>query len=528
MAIHRFGIVSAALLVFRTAAVSTESSLLVKLDSGTVSGVSGNSGRVRVYKGIPFAAPPVGNLRWRPPQTVASWDGVRKADQFGPICPQAGGAGQKMSEDCLYLNLWTAAKSASEKRPVMVWVYGGGNTSGSGSNPLFDGEALAQKGPVIVTFNHRLGALGFLTHPELTKESGRHASGNYGLMDQIAALQWVQKNIAAFGGNPRNVTLWGQSSGSWDITNLMTSPQAKGLFQRAIGESVPWVLPKKRADAEQDGLRFAEALGVHSLAEMRAVPSDAVVKENGMVWALPPAERRAIFPSLPNTVDGWVIPDDPAVVYAQGKQMQVPVLVGSNKDEHNRLVPQPAPASRFIELSRERWGNLSEAFLKLYPAGTDEQAAASQFACFDDIMAWSMRNWARLQTKTGKSKAYLYYFIEEPPGRANEKAGPTLGAFHSAEIPYVFQNLTSARVELTGDRTWTPVDRRLSDIMSSFWVNFATTGDPNGAGLPKWTPFHEIKNPGPLVLGSEVELGVALDPARVTFFQAVYDKEHDY
>lgn len=483
----------------------------VHLEDGLVSGMPGSTPGMHIYKGIPFAAAPVGDLRWRAPKPAPHWDGIRKADQFGPVCMQNGGGGQKVSEDCLYLNVWSAARSTGEKRPVMVWVYGGGNNTGSGSMPGYDGEALAKKGAVIVTFNYRLGAFGFLAHPELTKESDRRASGNYGLMDQIAALQWVQKNIAAFGGNPKNVTLFGESAGSIDISNLLASPQAKGLFERVIGESGSWLgisisRTKTLADAEQDGVKFAEALGANSLAEMRAKPAEAVMK----------AGRGN------NIIDGWLIPDDPSIVYAEGKQIDVPLLIGSNQDEANFFIRQPAPADKFIEQTRERFGNLADTFLKIYPAGSNEQSAASQYASTSYEVSWVMRNWAQLQTKTGKSKAYLYYFTHDPPEQANSKGGRrNQGATHTAELPYVFENLT-------GNRAWTDADRQLSDTISSYWVNFAAHGDPNGKGLPKWPSFDETKSPSPMVLGDKVEVGHAPNPAQLALYQALYDKQHPH
>lgn len=473
----------------------------VKLDSGQVSGTAGKSQEMRIFKGIPFAATPIGNLRWRAPQPAPHWDGVRKADQFGPVCMQAGGGGQKVDEDCLYLNVWTSAKSASDKRPVMVFIYGGGNNTGSGSQPGYDGEALATKGPVIVTFNYRLGALGFTAHPELTKESDRRASGNYGLMDQIAALQWVQKNIAAFGGNPKNVTVFGESAGSVDIASLMTSPMARGLFNKAIGESSGWGSPKKLAEAEQDGVKLQQALGASSLAQMRAKPADAVLKAG-----------RAT-----NIIDGWLIPEDPGTVFAQGKQMEIPVLVGSNKDEATFFITQPDPPAKFIQASKAKYGDLADTFLKLYPASNDTESANSQLTSFSYEMGWNMRNWARMQTKTGK-KAYFYYFTQEPPVQANAKGGRNAGATHTAELPYVFNNLT-------GNRAWTDTDKQLADTMSTYWVNFATTGDPNGKGLPKWPAFDAAKSPSPMVLGPKVEVGPAPDQAKLEFFQTAYDKQ---
>src|SRR5579872_3921659 len=290
----------------------------VPLDSGMVSGIAGQQPDMRIYKGIPFAAPPVGNLRWRGPQPVAHWDGLRQADQFGAICMQNSNnpGASKPSEDCLYLNVWTAAKSASEKRPVMLWIYGGGYNSGSGLQPNYDGEHLAEKGAVVVTFNYRLGAFGFFAHPELTKESDRRGAANFGMMDSIAALEWVQKNIAAFGGDPKRVTIFGESAGSGMVANLMASPRAKGLFERAIGESSAWGIStdarsKTLADAEQGGLKLAEGLGAKSLADLRAQAAEVVLKEG-----------RGTGP----VVDGWLLPEDPGTIFAQGKQNDVPVL----------------------------------------------------------------------------------------------------------------------------------------------------------------------------------------------------------
>jgi para-nitrobenzyl esterase len=487
----------------------------VRLDSGPVSGVAGSSPEVVVYKGIPFAAPPVGSLRWRAPEAPAHWQGVRNAAEFGSICMQASGgrgaagsAGPKPSEDCLYLNVWTGAKSAGEKRPVLVWLHPGGFTSGSGSAPGFDGENLAKKGLVVVTVNYRLAIFGFFSHPELTEESDRHASGNYGLMDQVAALEWVQKNIALFGGDPRRVTIDGDSAGAMSVGDLMISPQAKGLFERAIAESGgPGGLSinpmRKLADAEQAGLKTAESLGAHNLTALRAKPAEEILKN-----------ARGGFP----IVDGWFLPDDPGTIFAEGKQNDVPLLVGSNKDEGTFFL-EKGPAERFLENSRRRFGDLADTFLKLYPAGSDDESFASQLAGFRDELAWVMRQWAALQSKTGKSKAYLYYFTHEPPAaQASPRGGRGTGATHGAEAPYVFENLAPPR-------PWTDLDRQLADTISSYWVNFATTGDPNGKGLPRWPAFDEKKSDRPLVLGDKIEVGSAPNQSQLAFYQAVYDRQ---
>jgi para-nitrobenzyl esterase len=481
---------------------------VVHLDTGIISGIPGSTAEVRVYKGIPFAAPPVGNLRWRAPQPVTRWDGVLKAEKFSPTCMQNanGPAAQPTSEDCLYLNVWTTAKSAGERRPVMVWIYGGGFTGGSGSEPRYDGDALSQKGVVVVTFNYRLGAFGFLAHPELTKESDRRASGNYGLMDQVAALEWVQRNVSAFGGDPRKVTIFGESAGAISVADLLVSPQSKGLFIRAIGESGAWMglgVAKARqlAEAEDAGVKLADALAAKSLAEMRQAPADAVLKAG-----------RGSGP----IVDGWLLPEAPDKVFSQGKQHPVSVLVGSNKDEGTFFLP-PAVADRFTAQARQRYSDMADHFLSLYPAGSDEAATTSQLMAFRDEAAWAMRTWARLQTKA-KSKAYLYYFTHEPPAAADGKGGGRgRGATYTAEISYVFQT--------PGSRPWTEADRQLSDTMSSYWVNFAATGDPNGRNLPKWPPFDENKNPNPMVLGDTVELSSGADMGHLKFFQTYYEKQ---
>ncbi len=486
----------------------------VHLDTGMVQGIPGKDPAVRVFKGLPFAAPPVGNLRWRAPQPVAHWEGVRKADEFGPMCMQAagrggarGGAPAKMSEDCLYLNVWTAAKSASERRPVLFWIHPGGYTSGSGAAPGTDGEALAKKGLVVVTINYRLGALGFFAYPELTKESDRNASGNYALMDQTAALEWVHKNIAGFGGDPKRVTVDGDSAGAASIGNLVGSPQTKGLFQRAIAESGAWLglsvaHTNTLAEAEQAGVKGAESIGAHSLADLRAKPAAEILKIRG---------------GGP-IVDGWFLPEDVGKVFAEGKQLDVPVLLGSNKDE-GTFFARPTTAAAYNEQIRRRYGDLADQYLKIYPGNTDEEANASQLAAFRDELGWVMRNWASLQTKTGRSKAYLYYFTHEPPAgnTASPRGGFGSGATHGSEAAYVFENLLPPR-------PWTELDHQVADTLSSYWANFAATGNPNGKGLPEWQPFDKKAGDRRMVLGDKAEMGPGLPKAQVEFFQTKYDK----
>jgi len=500
----------------------------VKLDTGLLSGAPGKNAEVRVFKGIPYAAPPVGDLRWKPPQPATKWEGVRAGTEFGNSCMQGGGAGRggakggapkgpeaaprgpANSEDCLFLNVWTAAKSPSDKRPVMVWLHPGGYTSGSGAAPGTDGENLAMKGVVLVTINYRLGIFGFFSHPELTQESPHHASGNYAFLDQTAALAWVQKNIAAFGGDPKRVLVFGDSAGSSSIGNLVASPLTKGLFQRALGESGAWmglsVAAMTKLDvAEQAGVRTAKQLGANNLAELRAKPAAELLGGRG---------------GGP-VIDGWFLPDDPANIYAQGKQNDVPLLLGSNKDE-GTFFQGPTTAEMFTQTVKTRFGDLADGFLKLYPATSDDEATISSFATFRDQLGFVMRNWAASQTKSGKSKAYLYFFTHEPPiAGGNPPPSPVVttrqqGATHGAEAAYVFENLL-------GNRPWSDQDRQLSDMISSYWVNFATDGNPNGKGLPIWPAFDSKSNLR-MVLGDKIDVGPGLTTDQLAVYQALYDR----
>jgi para-nitrobenzyl esterase len=500
--------------LFATAAALAAISDPVRLETGLISGANGATSEMRIYRGIPFAAPPVADLRWRAPQPPPRWQGVRKADKFGPICMQnaPGGAAQPMGEDCLYLNVWTAAKSAGDKRPVMVWIYGGGYNIGSGSQPEYDGEALARKGAVIVTINYRLGVFGFFSHPELTRESDRRAAGNFGLMDVVAALQWVQKNIAAFGGDPKRVTIFGESAGAGLVANLMATPQAKGLFHRAIGESSSWTTASINklntlAEAEQAGVKYAEGLAAKSLAELRRKPADAILRGG-----------RGAGP----IVDGYWLPEDTGAVFAKGKHHDVPVMTGSNRDES--FGAQPRDLGAYVDNARRRYGDLADTFLKVYPASTDEQARDAAFNAGRDEMAWVMRNWARLAARNGKTKSFVYYFTQQPPVQANAKGGKFAAssrgaAVHTAEIQYVFGNLR-------GNREWTDWDRQLSGMMGSYWVNFAANGDPNGKGLPVWPVFDGEKNKSAILLGPKVEPGSVLNESQAAVMQAYYDRQY--
>jgi para-nitrobenzyl esterase len=497
----------------------------VRIDSGLLSGIPGARKGVREFKGIPFAAPPVGDLRWRAPRAVPKWEGVRSAAQFGNVCAQPPGVGRlnvsvdlpgspRPDEDCLYLNVWTAAASPSERRPVMVWIFGGAYTEGAGSSPHNDGGALAAKGVVAVTFNYRLGAFGFFSHPELTRESGRNASGNYAVMDALAALRWVQTNVAAFGGDPRNVTIFGESAGAALSASLVGSAEARGLFRRAISESGAWMglgmAPMLRREAaEEAGLKAASALGTTSLADLRARSTDEIQK--GLRGA-----------GL--TVDGWVIPEDLSATFAQGRQNAADVLVGSNKDEGSFIERGPT-AGEWVNRVRARWGDMADACLKLYPAASDAEAAASSQAQFRDEMFWHMRLYAGLQASRG-SKAYLYYFTHEPP---TEPGRRSLRATHTAEIPYVFNNLRAPRVfpdasspELASA---SPREVALAGRISSYWANFARTGDPNGPGLPVWPQYRDRTSGRAMILGDRVDADRPPDADRLSLYDALYAKQ---
>ncbi|HEY1759062.1 MAG TPA: carboxylesterase family protein [Bryobacteraceae bacterium] len=502
----------------------------VKTDTGLVSGAPGKTTEVRVFKGIPFAAPPVGDLRWRAPQPAAKWEGVRSGDQFSATCTTGAGggggrgqakggapkgnpdqakakaapvaargpAGPPASEDCLYLNVWTPAKSATDRLPVIVWTYGGGFTGGSGSEPRYDGEALAQKGVVVVTYNYRLGVFGFLAHPDLTAESSHKASGNYGMMDMATALRWVQKNIAAFGGDPRRVTIDGESAGAFLVSVMVGSPEGKGLFLRAISQSGAWMglgpaKMKTLAAAEAEGKKAA---GTHTIAELRAMSAQEAAQN-----------LRGVPSGV--IVDGWMIPEDESITYAKGKQNDVDVLVGSNHDEGTFLVRGNTTAEQAKTRAEQTYGEFAPEFLKLYPAGSDAEATASRLADSRDELGWHMRTWAELQAKRGR-KAYVYYFTHVPPGSGDR------GASHTFELAYMF-NIPAA------NGSWTDTDKKLADMMSSYWVNFAATGDPNGKGLPAWQPYNAKTNDAKaMVFGDTPEFGPQIDAPRLAFFDKFY------
>jgi para-nitrobenzyl esterase len=465
----------AGLLCFNMAAAER-----VRTDVGTVEGIRSAKG-IRIFKGIPFGAPPVGDLRWKGPKPVAKWNGVRKALEFGPRCMQTRVYSDMIfrdngpSEDCLTLNVWTPAKSGKDKLPVMVWIFGGGFMAGGTSEPRQDGENLAKRGVVVVSMNYRLGVFGFLAHPELTKESDRGASGNYGLMDQGAALDWVHRNIARFGGDPGNVTIFGESAGSFSVSAQMASPLSRGLLHRAIGESGAMfsstLAARSLEQSEANGVKFAESIGVSTLAELRARPANELLEAA--------AKQREIRFS-PN-IDGYFLPDTPLAIFTAGKQAQVPLLAGWNEDEGNvqgyfgDLEPT---VQNYAERARSLFGEDADRFVKLYPGSTAEEVkdSARDFAG-DQFIAYSTWKWLDVHARTGKSPVWRYRFDQVPP------ATPSRGAYHSAEIEFVFGVLASKELP------WTPGDHKVSETMMGYWTNFAKKGDPNGPGLPEWPQY---------------------------------------
>ena len=490
----------------------------VHVDSGDISGIPTSTPGIYVFRGIPYAAPPAGKLRWRAPQPAAKWAGVRKMDQFQARCVQPVRSNPREtqgSEDCLYLNVWTPAKSAADKLPVMVWIHGGGFRDGTGAMLLHDGEELARKGVVLVTINYRLGVLGFLAHPELTGESDRNASGNYALMDAIASLQWVQRNIAALGGDPAKVTIFGQSAGSMAVNCLQASPLAKGLFRAVIGESGAsfngMLNNGSLADAEAKGVKFAEAVGAKSLAELRAKPAAELIT--------------ATFTAGPNT-DGYVLPEPPLALFQEGKQNRVPALVGSNSDEGSLFARGRMNAQQFVEQAHQRFGDAATEYLKLYPANTDAQAAESrQRSATEESMGLNVRLWAEAQAKAG-FKAYVYYFTRMTPGGppANISADALrLGAPHGEDLAYVFNNIGKTEALRASDtfRNAQPeaYDLKLADVVSSYWVNFAKNLDPNGDGLPRWSPFGPTRSDLVMELGDKVGMRPHPDNAGIVFLE---------
>ncbi|MDE3211742.1 MAG: carboxylesterase family protein [Bacteroidota bacterium] len=476
----------------------------VKTANGILEGIY-QSG-ISEFKGIPFAAPPVGNLRWKAPQPVKDWTGIRMADKFGPRAMQLPVFGDMnfrsngMSEDCLYLNVWTPSKTGKEKLPVLVYFYGGGYIAGDGSEPRYDGESMARRGIVSVTVNYRLGIFGFLSYPELAKESPHHASGNYGLMDQVAALKWVKKNIAAFGGDPARITIAGESAGSFSVSALMASPLSRDLFNGAIGESGSLLGLRPTAmleEAEDAGVKFAKSIDKNILGELREMSAEDLLKSTS----------HAGYGTFPVDVDGYFFPESPLKIYEEGKEAHVPLLVGWNSEEMNYhfLFGREAATLENLRKVEDRiFKDKAAEAAKVYHADNDSEVTAVGNALASDMfIAFSTWKWSDLQSKTGQKPVYRYFFERARPvmradmgnavpglaggitrdttHKAPNIAPPATGAVHSAEIEYAMGNLPTNRVY-----DWQPEDYEVSAITQSFFANFVKTGNPNGMGVPKW------------------------------------------
>ncbi len=480
----------------------------VKTANGILESTTAPKDGVRSFKGIPFGQPPVGDLRWREPQPTKNWSGVRNADQFGPRCMQrtSPGAdywfrGNGMSEDCLYLNVWTSAKSDREKLPVLVYIFGGGFQNGDGSEPRYDGENMAGKGMVAVSVNYRTNIFGFFVHPELTKESPHHAAGNYGLLDQVAALRWVQKNIAAFGGDPKRVTIAGESAGSISVSALMASPLSRGLMAGAIGESgamISSLPPQPLAAAEQTGVKFGTAAGANTLAALRAMSAEQIQEALGKAQGL----------RFGSTLDGYFLPKTLTEIFEAGEQAKIPLLAGSNTQEQaaRSVLGSGDPTPETLANAIKRfYGDKADDVLKAYAATTtDEVYEAANHLASARFISHSTWKWTELQMKTGGKPVYRYLYARPrpaylgmpgqnaaaapAPGRGGQPAGPR-GASHSAEIQYAMGNL-----DLDKRYSWEPADYTVSKLMQAYFVNFIKTGNPNGPGVPEWPAYRADNN----------------------------------
>jgi len=505
----------------------------IRTQQGQVSGApSDRAAGVMVYKGITFAAAPVGALRFREAETPQPRKGVRDGTKWGDTCIQPSGKTRPigvnqavdmpdsppMSEDCLNLNVWTPAKAAGAKLPVMVWFYGGAYAEGGGSMPFANGAHLASKGVIVVSLNYRVGAFGFLSHPDLDAASPHHASGNQALSDSIAALEWVKQNIAAFGGDPNNVTIFGQSAGACISAALVGSPAAHGLFNRAISESGAWAgltaaKMGTREAAEQQTLAAMDKAGVKSLAELQALPADQVAKRG---------RAQGII------VDGWIVPEDQSITFAQGRQNKVDVLLGSNGNEGGSFsFGPPATLASWKAGAPQRWKDLADVGMAAYPATTDEEAKVAATRPFTDGIAWFMHRYADDQAKTGKA-AYLYQFVHNPPAAEGKPSG---GPTHASELAYVFNNLDAPREvpdpSSPAVASKSPPDIKLADQMATYWTNFARTGNPNGTGLPHWPQVTQIGHNQAFLLeaGDKSAPGDTMTPDQVKLYDALFKRD---
>lgn len=465
-------------------------------------------------------------MRWKAPQPVRQWEGIKQTTEFAPACSQLENAfttvpGQATSEDCLYLNVWSPAQSADDNIPVLVWIHGGGFSFGSTAQPIFNGIELAKKGVVFVSLAYRVGPLGFMAHPALSQESPQETSGNYGLLDQIEALKWVKKNIGKFGGNDQNITIMGESAGGISVSMLAASPLAKGLFNKAIAESgASFGTVSKEGDegsnvkplanAEAMGKRFADSLGATTCDDLRSLPVDVILSK------MPKVSELVLESSWP-VLDGYVIAGDPVSLYQSGKHNDTPILIGSNAAEGS-LFFQSASTESYKTYVESRFGEYSENILKAFPAGSDEQALESQQNLFRDLVfSWHSWTWSKLQSQYGSGKVYAYYFNHTPPKLPGM---PEFGPTHAAELPYVF-NL------LPPPRQWTANDYKLADQMSSYWTNFAKTGNPNSDDLPHW-PNWTSDNPQVMHFSQTPELGEVANTEQLEAIEGYFSAKRQH
>ncbi len=487
---------------------------LVTIDSGTLEGAHfGTAPDEVMFLGIPFAAPPIGAIRWKPPQPVEKWPGIRKANAYGAACPQQGGPDEKAqkelrehfepyysfraAEDCLYLNVWTTNMAADHKLPVMFWIHGGGNVIGAAQAPPI-GPTLARKGVIVISANYRLGALGFLAHPALTAESPRHVSGNYGILDQIAALQWVRRNAAKFGGDPGNVTVFGESAGGAMVCYLMASPLARGLFQRGILEScdcASYITPELKK-SEEMGIRLEQGVGVPELPDRLAWLRSKTAKE-----IMAASEKREVNFEPALTIDGWVLTEQPALTFGQGRQAKLPVIAGSNADEATVMVDEdmdgPMTVAHYKAYLKSHFSDYAGEIFRTYPASTDADVRAA-FIAFDTDYGFGepVHAFAGNTARAGE-KTWLYYFNYPAKGKY---AG--LGAYHGLELKFLDGWFPPSQWGAPDDE-----DRKIADVMTGYWTQFAKTGDPNGPGLPRWPVYDPTKD-------QLLEIGPEIKPRR--------------
>lgn len=491
---------------------------VVQTTAGKLEGASAKG--VTSFKGVPYAKPPVGNLRWKPPAPVESWSGVRKADTFSPGCIQHKDIERlpwsreymlqgPISEDCLYLNVWTPSDFQGRKLPVYVFFHGGGFMEGAGSVSVYDGANLARKGQlVVVTVNYRLGSLGFLAHPALSAESPRHVNGNYGFLDAVASLKWVKENIQSFGGDPEKVTIGGQSAGSALVHDLTVSPLGKGLFRAGVAESGTSLVSipmKTLSDAEKDGIEFAKSRNATTVEELRKIPAENL---------LPPPGSTRMLRFAP-VIDGWAIPDVPLKAQEKGKANDVALLTGMQADEGSGFSPSTygkIPAHEWHKQVQQRYGDLAARFNALYPSPTDAAASTAEKVSARQRGEASMYLWCSRVFDKQKGKIYTYYFNRAIPWPQH----PEFQAFHTGEMVYIFSNLDKV------PRPFTDVDRKVAAITSGYLINFVRTGDPNGPGLPRWEPFTP-KKPETMEISGSTRMRPLMEPAKLDFWKAYFE-----